>query len=252
MHLMPDIKLTSDELNYLRENYFDYGGESHIVKSKRKNTVFKIFRDLDDENLTKERNEKKLQKVTLLYNKPNIKYNTRPLSTISVNGEFKGYELTYDPDDESLLLATITRQEKIEYLRKAKEILLYFESFGIIYGDIKSDNILINYRNGKVKFCDMDNIQIDKYPMDEMDCALYQFVENYGKIDANVHSFMHNLLTINELNYNSSLLFSDILKDLSKNSNYDFLSDGSSAIIKEMISPKENYTGKYLINYVKK
>lgn len=252
MQTMPDIKLTPEELETLRLNYFEYGGESHIAKGTRKNTAFKIFKELDKEDLTKERNENKLQKIILLYNKSKLKYNTRPLSTISVNGEFKGYELSYDSNDQPLLLATLTREEKIKYLHKCKDILLHFESFDIIYGDIKSDNILINTKDGKIKFCDMDNIQIGQYQMDEIDSPLCQFIEDYGKIDEKAHSYMHNLLTLNELDKdNVSLAFSYKLHNLRTTPHVDFFSSEESEIIMEILNPTTNYTGKYLIDYIK-
>lgn len=53
MQTMPDIKLTPTELDGLRKNYFEYGGERHITKGTSKNTAFKIFRGLDKEDLTK-------------------------------------------------------------------------------------------------------------------------------------------------------------------------------------------------------
>lgn len=98
----------------------------------------------------------------------------------------------------------------------------------------------------------MDNIQINQYQMDEIDSPLCQFIEDYGKIDEKVHSYMHNILTLNELDKdNVSLTFSYMLHNLRTTSDVDFFSPEESAIIMESLNPTTNYTGKYLIDYIK-
>lgn len=98
----------------------------------------------------------------------------------------------------------------------------------------------------------MDNIQIGQYQMGEIDSPLCQFIEDYGKMEEKVHSYMHNILTLNELDKdNVSLACSYMLHNLRTNPLVDFFSSEESAIIMETLNPTTNYTGKYLIDYIK-
>lgn len=105
----------------------------------------------------------------------NLDYITEPTAILYSNGVPIGYEMKYDENDTNLLLSTLSKKEKIYALKKIKDILKYFESKGIIYHDINQGNILINKNNGKIKFCDIDNVTMKDYPGDLYDDLILFF-----------------------------------------------------------------------------
>ena len=88
-----------------------------------------------------------------------------------------------------MLLFPLTTEEKISYLRRIKLILNYFKRNGIIFADLKCDNILINRETGKIKFCDMDSIQIDNLKTSINEEFLLQAFKN-GLLDEKVHVYL--------------------------------------------------------------
>ena len=248
MKRMPNIKLTDEEMELLLEDQiFDYGGEAIIFKSER-NTLYKIFM-LPGTNSIERMSDNKFRKVLSLYEHPR-KYCIHPLSTLSLNGMLIGCEIDYDEDDISLLNATLLREEKIYYLKKAKVALEYFTSEDITYGDVKDDNILINQKSGKVKFCDIDNIRLGVYPIDVMSDELTDFVKIYGKTDESADVYMHNLLTLEQLHFHN-FSHRQILQNL-LNGNYPKeFPNQTHRIIDSMLKP-EQFNGDYIIQYIKK
>ena len=249
MKLMPNIKLTSSEVEKLKNKCIDYGGESYIATGRR-GTLYKIFKSTEDAEETKKINENKFQKILKLYNIHKLNYSIMPLSTISLNGEFIGYEMTHDKGDETFFASVISKKEKIEYLKKVKDALIYFESKNIIYGDIKCDNILLNQRTHQIKFCDIDNIQLENYKMDIIDDDYSHFVDEDGFISKNVHPYMCNLFTMEEME-SSSLYHREIVEKLQAGYVPDYLTDEATPTLKKMISSYNGYN-KYLVDYLKK
>ena len=86
-------------------------------------------------------------------------------------------------------------EEVRQLLKETKKVLEYFTSKGIIYGDMEPRNILFNRGTGEVKFCDMDNIQIDNCKIDVFPYSLIEYNETRG-IDDGVHPYMHNRLVL--------------------------------------------------------
>lgn len=248
MKRMPNIKLTDEELELLLEDsIFDYGGEAIIFKSER-NTLYKVFM-LAGTNIIEGMSDNKFKKLLSLYDNPH-KYCIHPLSTLSLNGMLIGCEIDYDEDDISLLNATLSREEKIFYLSKAKTALEYFSSEDITYGDVKDDNVLINPKSGNVKFCDIDNIRLGQYPIDVMSDELTDFVKAHGKVDQTIDAYMHNLLTLEQLHFHN-FSHCQILQNL-LNGNYPKeLSKQTHKIIDNMLIPKQ-FNGDYIIQYIKK
>ena len=249
MKLMPNIKLTSSEVEKLKDKYVDYGGESYITTGRR-GTLYKIFKSTEDIEKTKNINENKFQKVLQLYNMNDLNYSIIPLSTISLNGEFIGYEMTHDKDDESFFSTIISKKEKIEYLKKVKDALIYFESKDIVYGDIKCDNILLNQRTNQIKFCDMDNIQLEDYKMDVIDDDYEQFVDENGFINKDVHPYMYNLFLMEELE-SKSFYHREIVEKLQNGYIPEYFIDEAGPILKKMLSRYNGYN-EYLVDYLKK
>ena len=248
MKLMPNIKISEDEYQILRyAGEMETGGEAIICKSNRKDTLFKIFLG-NEEDYPGIMNDNKFRKVLSQYNNP-LQHSVAPLSTITLNGELIGYEMTYDEDDE-ILSSTIPRQELIEYLRQTKKILEYYDSKDIIYGDIKSNNILVNRKTHTAKFCDMDNIQLGEYPIDLIGYDLACFQNEHGSIDETTHAYFHNLLTLEQLTYPEKT-FQSILYTLSRRTYPKKYQKSVRRILDTMVRA-ENFQGEYIVQYVKK
>lgn len=190
--MLGKIEISKKDIGLLKERFFEFGGESFIVKTAP-NRVYKMYKDFIIRDILE---KKKIEKVSEM----NLDYITEPTAILYSNGVPIGYEMKYDENDTNLLLSTLSKKEKIYALKKIKDILKYFESKGIIYHDINQGNILINKNNGKIKFFDIDNVTMEDYPGDLYDDLILFFKETYGVIDTRVHSFMHNYLTLSYLN----------------------------------------------------
>ena len=249
MKRMPNIKLTHDEIELLiNDNQYNKGGESIICRNNKPNTLYKIF-TFPGTKYVVPMEENKLKKILKIYNNP-IENITLPISTISKDGELIGYEMTFDKHDESLLdTISLTPEEKIKCLKNTIQILKGFHRKNIIYGDVKSDNILINIKDGSIKFCDIDNMQIEDLPIDVMGYGLAKYKKCKGIIDQDADAFMHNLLTLEQLQfkYNSE---KEILNTISTNPYIPNFSDEINQIIKSMINPNE-FKGEYIAQYIK-
>ena len=237
--MMPNLKLTEREyrniVNYQRVNF---GGEAIICESDNPYTVYKIFNHYGE---PKKMSKNKMKKLEILHElKP--EYSIQPIRTISLNDMIIGYEMTTDFGLETYKLYELSPEEIKYYLTKTKEILEYYSSLGIIYGDIDPRNILFDRDTGEIKFCDMDNIAYKDLPMDTTPFHL-QFYETERKIDDSVHPYMHNLMTMRaiDLNVYGTTRFA-LRKSLKR--------PGVKTVI-SMAKPKD-FNGEYILPYVKK
>lgn len=239
MKSMPNIKLTEKEVQQLlMMNKITSGGEATICESDNPYTLYKIFSKC---GVSLPMGENKEKKIIELYNR-GIYYSVRPISTISMNGTIIGYEMTNEYDLDNYELYQLSKDELIFFLRKTKDILEYFSSEEIIYGDLDTRNILFNRMTGEIKFCDMDNVQIDDYEMDVKPYSLLEYESKHG-IDSGVHPYMHNLMTLRSINL-------DLLCSSKSDFRRSFKRVGRT-IIKSMEDPKE-FKEDYIIKYIKK
>lgn len=248
---MPNLELAEEDIDFLfNDRRFDYGGESIICKGNRKNTAYKIFVYPTSDEPT-EMLDNKLEKIKRQYNTP-LEYSVSPLRTITLFSELIGYEMTYDEDDIPLLDAFLTKEQLLESLKKTRNILDYYHSKDIIYGDIKDDNILINKKTGEIKFCDMDNIHMQDLPIDVMSQELADFFEEHQKADVIADHYMHNILTLYKLSYQKNDN-EQIAKMIRQGTITELPTDEEKAkcIIKQMKN-LSTYRGGYLIDYVYK
>ena len=247
MKTMPNIKITMEDFQILRyAGYFKDGGEAVICKGNRSDTLYKIFYD-EKKKQPRIMSDNKYQKILHQFNQP-LDYSVQSLSTISLDDELIGYEMTYDVEDEAMT-PNLPRQELITYLRQARNILEYYASKDIIYGDIKANNILVNRRTKTVKFCDMDNIQLGQYPIDLVGYDLSCFKAEHGSIDDTSDAYMHNLLTLEQLSYKEKT-FQSILYTLSAGNRPKHYQKQAYRIMQQMVRA-ESFQGEYLIQYVK-
>lgn len=68
----------------------------------------------------------------------------------------------------------------LEYIIHADEAIQRFHKMGFILGDIKNDNIMIDY-NGNVKFVDTDNWMYNGYGFDVYPCRADWLTNTFNK-----------------------------------------------------------------------
>ena len=239
MQLMPNKKLRALQVNWLITNrLLSSGAEAVICKTKNPHTIYKIF---SKSSKPIPMCDNKAEKIKKLY-QMSLNYATHPIRTLSCDGELIGYEMTYDSKDQRFSPYYLKKEQIIYYLEETKKILEYFSSKDITFGDVADRNILINQKNGKVTFCDMDNIRLGQYPIDLIALDLRDYEDKRG-IDASVDPYMHSLFTLHALGldeyYDDSIFITDIFEDTVE------------PIIQTLREP-ENYLGEYIINYIKK
>lgn len=241
--MLKNKSITEEEKNYYEHHYMDFGTESIIYRSGP-NSVIKIWKD---KIISDEKKENKKSKIVRIDRK-NILYIPKILQTISLDGICIGYETSYDEWNMSMLIAPLDRKDKIKYLKKTKEILAYFYSEGIIYSDVKNDNILINQKTGNISFCDMDNTRVEELPTDLPTYYTRKFVTEYGQEDDKLHSYVHNLFTLAEISGDNPVTVTEGIGL----GNYDNLvGEEGKVLLKEMNKITSTYSGKYLIDFVK-
>ena len=249
MQRMPNINLTTEDygtmIDYCR---FSLGGEGIICKSMRPNTLYKIFVDYDTTTPTG-LSDNKFKKILALYERK-LEHSVQPLSTISLNGELIGYEMTYDKDDISLDKATLFRRQLIAALKETSDILKYFASQDITNGDVKANNILINRKTKKTKFCDIDNVRYKDYPIDLLSDHVDSFITLPGDLEEKADAYMHNLMTLQKLNA-PHLNYDEIIYYLSEGKFRNYYHEEAAQTLSTMAS-SEPFTGEYIAPYIKR
>ena len=160
MKRIPNLNLTDEEYVNLIRNYITRGGEGIICQSTRKDTIFKIFIDINGKNNPMSENKEK--KISHLFQLDSDDF-VKPLRTISYKGQIIGYEMSYNPSDKNLNELVLPRKELIAVLKKTKDALQSLSKRDITYGDVTENNILYNPRSRTVKFCDIDKYRISPF-----------------------------------------------------------------------------------------
>ena len=240
--MLDNIQLSKREVLRLREKKINYGGESIIVRPDIPNTIFKLYR----QSVSDKERENKHQKLELIDSK-DIRFITKPQGVLTCEDRIVGHAYDYDRDDISFLLAPLSLEEKILSLRRIKMILNYFKRNGIIFADLKSDNILINPQTGKIKFCDMDSVQIDGLKTSIHEEYLLPLFKN-GMLDERVHVYLHNLMVIDELLTNTSDSYIDALEEIDLEKVKRIFNRDCQKIIEYIVKRKSNYYDLYLID----
>lgn len=249
MKRMPNIELTDQELAMIIERgRFDYGGEAIVCRNNNPHSLYKIFTH-PGTDVAAVMSDNKHKKITHLYQHP-LEDTVAPLSTISNRGTLIGYEMTFDEDDEALINVIMPEEESVYYLHETAEILRYYATKDTTYGDVKDDNVLINRKTKKAKFCDVDNMQIGNMPIDIMGHGLFEYFAETGIIDEKADAFVHNLLFLEQLKY-SGLSHQTILTRLRAHPQMPEFSEEVMRVIESLNNPKE-FNGEYAIQYIKR
>ena len=158
--------------------------------------------------------------------------------------------MTYDQDDISLERIFLFRHQLIRCLKETSEILKYFSSEDITYGDVKANNILINRRTKKAKFCDMDNIRLGEHPIDLLNDYVDSIYVGDGSIDSSVDAYMHNLMTLQKLN-SPGITYDEIIYRLADKKYHRSYKEGAHYSLETMAST-EPFVGEYIAPYIKR
>ena len=130
---------------------------------------------------------------------------------------------------------------------------MFLENENIIYGDLKDDNILINSKTGEISFCDVDNIQIDNYKMDSILNVLSYYHNVRWAYQNDVHIYMHNLFTLNELICNSDS-YGEMIQFL-RTTNFENISpfnNKGNDVVKQIVKKSKKISPIYLIDNLRK
>lgn len=237
--MIPNKEITQNQFhNLVTYQKLTSGGEATICETDNPYSLYKIFSFVDK---PKPMNENKVKKISQLY-EMKVEHSIQPLSTISLNDIIIGYEMTTDFGLEKSQLQFLPPEEQKYFLTKTKEILEYFSSLGIIYGDIEPRNILFNRETGEIRFCDMDNISLNGLPMD-LTPSNVDVYTTYRPIDQGLHPYMHNIMTLKTLGLDSYWATKRELKQYFKR-----------PAIKTVTSMKNpaDFNNEYIIQYIKK
>ena len=132
--------------------------------------------------------DNKINKVKLLHE---IDLDITPTSLVSINGNIVGYSMPYLKDYHSVDPIYLSKKKKLIIMHKLIDKLEDLHKKGIIYGDIRIGNILIN-KNLDVVLCDMDNVYINGYGYDILGNISKRYIDKFG-IDESLDIYSFNL-----------------------------------------------------------
>lgn len=252
---LPDIVLSKDELMQIKENLDNYhsGCEGIIIKGEDPRVVRKIFLYDIDETYTKSREQvekmrqNKLKKIQILGNMHQLKNDLKVTRTISHEGIFMGYEMVSSQQLFPLDTNPLYVENLIPYLKRLRNILEDYHRHGIVFGDVKANNILQNQEFDIVSFCDIDNVQIGNLPIDLANFSIQRFQDEEGFVPEAVDHYMFNLLTLSELFYSSDF-YRDVEEKIKRGKFPDGLNKESYKILTKMAECKQKCPTGYLID----
>ena len=237
--MIPNKEITRSQFYELIDYQKLYaGGEATICESDTPFSVYKLFYHCSTPVAMP---PNKVKKISRLYDEQ-VEHSVHPLCTISLDDVIVGYEMTSDIDLKKAQICFLDIEEKKYFLTKTKEILEYFSSLGIIYGDVEPRNILYDRNTGRIEFCDMDNIAWDDLPMDLIPNNVVDY-NTSRPIDKNLHPYMHNLMTLKSLGIDTYWATRRELRSHFKRP--------AIKIIKSMKDPA-NFNNEYIVQYLKK
>lgn len=251
MSRIPNIDLSRQVLeDIIVTESFNRGGEAIVCCSDKPNTLYKIFIDPYTGEIV-DMSDNKFKKIAALH-QMQLEHSVKPLSTISMDGQLVGYEMTYNREHIPLATARLDRNSAIAILKKVKTGLEHFHTKKTVYGDVTDRNVLINKRTGEIEFCDMDNVQQGENPIDVMGKQLRLFCTGYGTVDAVADTFMFNLLTLQQVGFPTKhSSYDDIMLALEQGqlpSNFD---RKAIKTIESMTNPA-TFNGQYAIKGLKR
>ncbi len=237
--MIPNKKITKKQFHdIITWQKLFTGGEATICETDTPFSVYKLFSKVSKPIAMPENKVKKIQR---LYDMQPL-HSTTPLATISLNDVIVGYEMTSDIDLTRAKIEFLPIEEKKYFLEKTKQILEYFTSLGIVYGDLEPRNILFDRNTGRIEFCDMDNVALDDLPMDLLPNNVREY-SAYRPIDERIHPYMHNLMALKSFGLDTYWASKSDVKEYFKSHAYK--------IVQSMQDPTD-FTDEYIVQYLKK
>lgn len=179
--------------------YWNYGSEGVIyrIPDGKRNMLMKIFFDhYNGKPFPIKTMQNKKRKIDVLKNMA-LPNKVQVEGRVFLQDEFIGYILGEAMNYQDFSLNAFTTFQKLEFLRKLRKQLERFHKLGIIYGDLKSDNVLSHYKNYRLGcLCDLDNAQVHNLPIDIQSDYVDEFLYQYGDIDEKLDWYVFNLLTL--------------------------------------------------------
>jgi len=196
------IDLTHQQLIEICEDAFwANGGEGNVYRiflGGNKRILLKLFYSPYKDifflpKATLENKEKKVEYLSSI----TLPNQVQIYSSVKLEGEFIGYMMNEAINYEPFCFNTYSLEQKIIFLNKLKKQLTRFHELGIVFGDLKSDNVLSHQTNYKLgAICDLDNMKINDYRIDVMSPYMDEFLYQYGIVDENLDWYVLNLLTL--------------------------------------------------------
>lgn len=257
MAQIKNIVLSTDELQHIKDNSSSYlkGAEGIIIKQPDRRVVRKILlseikeKDYDPKEVEQTR-ENKRKKIIQLASMPDLLNELKVTATMTdEQGKFIGYEMTSPVELFCLDTNPLNPDEKLEYLKILKRRLQDFHSHGIVYGDIKESNVLVNYDQAIICFCDLDNVQLGFNNIDLLNFSLNIFSDENGYLEPGADVFMFNILTLNQLYY-PNLDYREVIEKIRKASPKTTAPKEVQKILRKMKRKSTQYDGGYLIDYL--
>lgn len=193
---LPNIELTKDELSYfMNERTNLLGAEGKVFTGLHQGEARKIFyypfngttRELEEFYNEMDNKRKKL----IALSEKKLNNDIVPIATLSYDDVMVGYDMT----SPNLRKATHYDIKKLERL---KQRIKAFHEVGIVHGDIKESNILINSA-GDLVLCDLDNMQVDDYPIDYLNYMIEYFPNDDRLVSQNADIYLYNLFFLKQL-----------------------------------------------------
>lgn len=253
MKKLPNRELSDLEYRYLKSAFDFSGKEAKIIRDGWQ--AIKFFNDdFGQDDVTIDQiemiRENKLNKLILLNNKKEYDEYLKPIKTYSYRGKFVAYKEIFI-DSELFFDSVMSDDELLFYLRLIRETLAKYHSMGIVYGDIKDNNIFIDRKRKKILFCDIDNMKVEDYGIDLVGYFLQKFIDKYGKIDEKLDSYMFNLLAFDKI-MKCQYWYWDVLERIEKEDvPMGIKNSDTKKLIRSMRKIDKNYQEEYVIDYLK-
>ena len=242
-----DKEITHEEYALVQKS-LKSGSEGFIqfIKDKDGQPIArKIFREnFGYYNLTEKEKERirenKLAKITSLALTGPFQNQVSILNTISYQDSFIGYDMSYDEESITFSDCAFSQAEKIKYLKQIKEKLNYFHTLEIVYGDVRTENILYHPQTDSISFCDLDNVQVGSHPIDLYHGLIYPFVDENGLIDPAMDSYVYNFLLLGLLG-NDGEAYHEILAKLKGGYYPPYIKEEGYGVLMKMLWSFSNY-----------
>lgn len=241
---LPNIELTKDELSYfMNERTNLLGAEGKVFTGIHQGEARKIFyypfngttRELEEFYNEMDNKRKKL----IALSQKHLNNDIVPIATLSYDDVMVGYDMT-SPNLKKAAHYDIKKLEKLKQRLKA------FHEVGVIHGDVKESNILIN-SNEDIVLCDLDNMQVDDYPIDYLNYIIEYFPNDADLIPQNADIYLYNLFFLKQLFFKEKE-YDEIVDDIIYGKFPKELNRESIEELYKMQRCSTCYQGNYLID----